>query len=89
MVASGLATAGDLVFAGEPTGEFNAFDARTGELLWQHQTGSGRHSNPVSYSVNGKQYIAVPVGRGGWVKGFAPGALGVPRGDALVVFALP
>ncbi len=89
MVASVLATGGDLVFAGEPTGEFNAFDARTGELLWQHQTGSGHHSSPVSYSLKGKQYIAVPVGWGGWVKGFAPGTLGVPRGDALVVFALP
>ncbi len=89
MVASVLATGGDLVFAGEPTGEFNAYDARTGQLLWQHQTGSGHHSNPVSYSVKGKQYIAVPVGWGGWVKGFAPGTLGVPRGDALVVFALP
>ena len=89
MVASVLATGGDLVFAGEPTGEFNAYDARTGELLWQHQTGSGHHSSPVSYSVGGKQYIAVPVGWGGWVKGFAPGALGVPRGDALMVFALP
>ena len=89
MVASVLATAGDLVFAGEPTGEFNAYDARTGQLLWQHQTGSGHHSNPVSYSIKGKQYIAVPVGWGGWVKGFAPGSLGVPRGDSLVVFALP
>ena len=58
-------------------------------MLWQHQTGSGHHSNPVSYSVGGKQYIAVPVGWGGWVKGFAPGTLGVPKGDALVVFALP
>jgi alcohol dehydrogenase (cytochrome c) len=89
MVASVLATAGDLVFAGEPTGEFNAYHARTGELLWQHQTGSGHHSSPTSYGIDGKQYIAVPVGWGGWVKGFAPGALGVPRGDSLVVFALP
>ncbi|MDP8928539.1 MAG: PQQ-dependent dehydrogenase, methanol/ethanol family, partial [Actinomycetota bacterium] len=69
MVASVLATGGDLVFAGEPSGEFNAYDARTGQLLWQHQTGSGHHSNPVSYSINGKQYVAVPVGWGGWVKG--------------------
>ncbi|MDP9070015.1 MAG: PQQ-dependent dehydrogenase, methanol/ethanol family [Actinomycetota bacterium] len=89
MVASVLATGGDLVFAGEPTGEFNAYDARTGQLLWQHQTGSGHHSSPTTYSVRGKQYVAVPVGWGGWVKGFAPGTLGVPRGDALFVFALP
>lgn len=89
MCASTLATAGDLVFAGEPTGEFNALDARTGEQLWQFQTGSGHHSSPISYSVDGRQYIAAPVGWGGWVEGFAPGMLGGPHGDALFVFALP
>nr|WP_083448372.1 PQQ-dependent dehydrogenase, methanol/ethanol family [Nitrospira moscoviensis] len=89
MVSSVLATAGDLVFAGAPTGEFLAFDGRTGKLLWRYATGSGIHSSPVAYSVNGKQYIAVPAGWGGWLKGFAPGLLGAPRGDALFVFALP
>jgi alcohol dehydrogenase (cytochrome c) len=89
MVSSTLSTAGDLVFAGEPTGEFDAFDAHTGELLWRYRTGSGIHSSPVTYSVNGKQYIAVPAGWGGWLKGFAPNLIGAPRGDALFVFALP
>ncbi|MGH3172065.1 MAG: PQQ-binding-like beta-propeller repeat protein, partial [Trebonia sp.] len=89
MCASTLATAGDLVFAGEPTGEFNAWDARNGEHLWQFQTGSGHHSSPISYSVNGRQYVAAPVGWGGWVEGFAPGMMGGPHGDALFVFALP
>jgi alcohol dehydrogenase (cytochrome c) len=89
MVASVLATGGDLVFTGEPSGHFNAYDARTGELLWQYQTGNGIHSNPVSYSVGGKQYIAVPTGWGGWVEGFAPEMFGAPRGTSLVVFALP
>ncbi|HKR66964.1 MAG TPA: PQQ-dependent dehydrogenase, methanol/ethanol family, partial [Thermoanaerobaculia bacterium] len=89
MVASLLTTAGNLVFAGEPSGRFNAFDARSGELLWSFQTGSGIHSNPVTYSVNGKQYIAVPTGWGGWVDGYAPEMYGAPRGTALVVFALP
>jgi alcohol dehydrogenase (cytochrome c) len=89
MCASVLATGGDLVFAGEPTGEFNALDARTGELLWQFQTGSGHHSNPVTYSVDGRQYVAVPVGWGAWVEGFLPGMLGAPHGDALFAFALP
>jgi alcohol dehydrogenase (cytochrome c) len=89
MCASTLATAGDLVFAGEPTGEFNALDARNGTSLWQFQTGSGHHSSPMSYAVDGRQYIAAPVGWGGWVEGFAPGMLGGPHGDALFVFALP
>jgi alcohol dehydrogenase (cytochrome c) len=89
MVASLLATAGDLVFAGEPTGEFSGFDARTGEKLWSFQTGSGIHSSPVTYSVDGRQYVAVHSGWGGWIKGFAPELYGAPRGDALVAFALP
>ena len=89
MVTSILATGGDLVFSGEPTGQVNAWHARTGALLWQFQTGSGVHSNPVSYMVNGKQYVAVPVGWGGWLEGFAPKNYGVPRANALYVFALP
>ena len=89
MCASVLATGGDLVFAGEPTGEFNALNARTGELLWQFQTGSGHHSSPTTYSVDGRQYVAVPVGWGAWVEGFLPSMLGAPHGDALFAFALP
>jgi len=89
MVGSVLTTAGGLVFAGEPTGEFDAFDARTGELLWQFQTGSGIHGSPITYSVNGKQYVAVPSGWGGWMKGFAPELYGATRGSALFAFALP
>ncbi|MGW0827855.1 PQQ-dependent dehydrogenase, methanol/ethanol family [Streptomyces sp. NPDC002845] len=87
--ASVLATAGDLVFCGTPSGEFNALHARTGELLWQFQTGSGHHSSPTTYSIDGRQYIAVPVGWGGWIEGFAPGMVGGPHGDALFAFALP
>jgi alcohol dehydrogenase (cytochrome c) len=89
ILASLLTTAGNLVFAGEPNGRFHAFDARSGEQLWSFQTGSGIHSNPVTYSVNGKQYIAVPTGWGGWVEGYAPEMYGAPRGTALMVFALP
>ncbi len=89
IVASVLATAGDLVLAGTPTGEFVALHARTGAELWRHQTGSGIHSSPVTYSVAGRQYIAVPSGWGGWMKGFAPELYGAPRGNTLVVFALP
>lgn len=82
ILASLLTTAGSLVFAGEPNGRFNAFNARTGEQLWSFQTGNGIHSNPVTYSVNGKQYIAVPTGWGGWVEGYAPEMYGAPRGTA-------
>jgi alcohol dehydrogenase (cytochrome c) len=89
MLSSLLATGGDLLFAGEPTGEFDAFDARSGELLWQFQTGNGIHGSPITYTVKGKQYVAVPTGWGGWIKGFAPELYGAPRGHALVVFTLP
>ncbi|WP_037411443.1 PQQ-dependent dehydrogenase, methanol/ethanol family [Candidatus Solirubrobacter pratensis] len=89
MCSSVLATGGDVVFAGEPTGELNALDARSGELLWQFQCGSGHHSNPTTYSLDGRQYIAVPTGWGAWTEGFLPGMLGAGQGSALFVFALP
>jgi alcohol dehydrogenase (cytochrome c) len=89
MVSSLLATAGGLVFAGEPSGEFGAWDAGTGKLLWQFQTGSGIHSNPITYRVGNTQYVAVATGWGGWINGYAPELYGGNRGGALFVFALP
>jgi alcohol dehydrogenase (cytochrome c) len=89
MCASVLSTAGDVVFAGTPSGTFVALDARSGEFLWQFNCGSGHHSSPITYSVEGKQYIAVPVGWGAWVEGFLPGMMGGPHGQAMFVFSLP
>ncbi len=89
MCASVLTTAGGLVFTGLPTGEFVALDAETGEKHWHFQCGSGHHSSPTTYSVDGRQYIAVPTGWGGWIEGFLPGLLGSAAGDALFAFALP
>ena len=89
MAGSLLATAGNLIVSGEPDGHVDAWNATTGELLWRFQTGSGIHSSPVTYSIDGKQYIAVPSGWGGWVAGIAPHMASAPRGDALYVFALP
>ncbi len=89
MCASTLATAGGLVFQGTPTGEFVALDAETGEQLWSFQCGSGHHSSPSTYEVDGRQFIAVPTGWGGWIEGFLPGLLGAQAGDAMFAFALP
>jgi alcohol dehydrogenase (cytochrome c) len=89
MCSSVLTTGGGLVFAGEPTGEFNALDASTGDLLWQFQCGSGHHSSPTTYSIDGRQYIAVPTGWGAWTEGFLPGMLGAGQGSSLFAFALP
>jgi alcohol dehydrogenase (cytochrome c) len=88
ILASLLSTAGDLVFVGTPDGLLIALQASTGRQLWQFRTGTGIHSNPVSYSVGGKQYLAVPTGWGGWIEGFAPNLIGHERGSALFVFAL-
>ena len=52
-----LSTAGDLVFGGGMDGDFVALDARTGELLWHVNLGGPNASGPISYAVNGKQYI--------------------------------
>ncbi len=88
MAASTLSTAGNVVFAGTPAGDFLALHAETGEKLWSFQCGCGHHSSPSTYSVEGKQYIAVPVGWGGWLEGIVPGMSGQGHGAALIVFAL-
>ena len=65
------ATAGDVVFYGTMEGWFKAVDAKTGTLLWQFKTGSGIIGQPVTYrGPDGKQYIAILSGIGGW-----PGAI--------------
>ncbi|HXD64994.1 MAG TPA: PQQ-dependent dehydrogenase, methanol/ethanol family [Solirubrobacteraceae bacterium] len=89
MTASVLATAGGLVLTGGPAGKYWAFNDTTGELLWEFSCGSGHHSSPSTYSVDGRQYIAVPVGYGAWTEGFYPGALAQAGGAALFAFALP
>jgi alcohol dehydrogenase (cytochrome c) len=57
-----LATAGNLVFIGQVDGSFSAHDARTLQELWSFNAGTGINAPPISYAVNGKQYIAVLVG---------------------------
>jgi glucose dehydrogenase len=62
-----LVTAGDVVFYGTMDRWFKALDARTGKLLWQQQTDSGIIGQPVTYrGPDGKQYVAVFAGVGGW-----------------------
>jgi PQQ-dependent dehydrogenase (methanol/ethanol family) len=63
-----LATGGDLVFYGTMDGWFRAVDARNGTILWQFHTGSGIIGNPIAYlGPDGKQYVAVYSGVGGWM----------------------
>jgi alcohol dehydrogenase (cytochrome c) len=86
-----LATAGGLVFYGDPEGHFNAVDDETGEHLWSFQTGSGIHGNPTTFTANGKQYVAIVYGAGGggiWPLYFADWLKTNTKGGGLMVFAL-
>jgi lanthanide-dependent methanol dehydrogenase len=77
-----LATAGGLAFYGTMDGWFKAVDARTGAVLWKIKTGSGVVGQPVSYlGPDGKQYIAVFAGVGGWAGSIVVGDLD-PRDES-------
>ncbi|MBV9519023.1 MAG: PQQ-binding-like beta-propeller repeat protein [Hyphomicrobiales bacterium] len=80
MIGGVLATAGGLVFTGEGNGQFKAYDADTGSILWKFQAGAGVNAPPSSYTVDGKQYIVV--GAGGNVQ------LDYKRGDAIIAFTV-
>ncbi|MGC2552130.1 MAG: PQQ-binding-like beta-propeller repeat protein, partial [Candidatus Sulfotelmatobacter sp.] len=69
-----LATAGDVVFYGTMDGWFRAVDARSGNVLWQEKLTSGIIGNPMTFiGPDGKQYVAIYVGIGGWM-----GAVALP-----------
>ena len=92
LLASQLATAGDLLFTGDATGKFFALDTATGKELWSFRTGSGHRGSPISYSVSGRQYIATPSGWGSALAGLLPQLWpeteDFPSGSTLFVFAL-
>jgi alcohol dehydrogenase (cytochrome c) len=93
LLASMLATGGDLLFTGDPEGNFFALDARNGNKLWNFQTGAGHRGSSISYSVNGRQYIATPTGWGSIAARLSsmlwPEAANFRNGSTLMVFALP
>lgn len=75
-----LATAGGLVFTGEGNGHFNAYDADSGKLLWQASADAGVNAPPISYEIDGIQYVAVAAG--------GNAIFGYKQGDSLLVYAL-
>jgi len=81
LIAGLLATAGGLVFTGSSDKHVVAFDARTGQQLWSYATDAGVNAPPITYEVDGVQYIAIA----------ATGiqTLNTPRGDEMLAFALP
>lgn len=80
LVGGVLATAGGLVFNGEGNGDFAAYDAKTGTKLWHFNCGAGVNAPPISYAIDGKQYVAVAAG-GSQIWGFR-------QGGAVIVFGL-
>jgi len=82
-----VATAGDVVFYGTMEGWFKALNARTGELLWQFKCGSGIIGQPVTYrGPDGKQYVAILSGVGGWAGAIVAGELDPSDGSAALGF---
>jgi glucose dehydrogenase len=82
LIGGALATSGGLVFSGgDGTGNFYAYDARSGKQLWSFQCGAGVNAAPMSYELDGEQFIAVAAG-GNFQLSFN-------HGDSVFVFGLP
>ena len=88
----GLLATPELVFAGHPSGEIYALDAKTLAKLWEFNTNAGVNAPPMTFAVDGKQYVAILVGMGGaWDKWFVESTKGlekVPPSSMLFVFSL-
>jgi len=81
-------------FVGDLDRVFKAFDVKTGETLWQTRLGTSVQGSPVSFSVGGRQYIAVTTGLGGGSPRMVPRTISPDvhhplNGNAIYVFALP
>ena len=82
-----VVTAGDIVFYGTMEGYFKAVDARSGEVLWSYKTESGIIGQPISYrGPDGKQYVAILAGVGGWSGAVVAGALDTRDSSAALGF---
>jgi alcohol dehydrogenase (cytochrome c) len=88
----GMLATPDLVFTGQPSGEVTAHDAKSLQKLWEFNTGGGVNAPPMTFTVDGKQYVAILVGLGGaWDKWFidsTPELKKIQPGSMLYVFAL-
>ena len=77
-----IVTAGGLVFIGATMDElFRAYDARTGQVLWQARLPAGGYATPATYSAGGRQFVVIAAG--------GAGKLDTRAGDSFVSFALP
>ena len=93
-ITAALSTAGGVVFAGDLDRNFRAFDVRTGNVLWETRLGTAVQGFPLTFSIDGRQYIAVTTANGGTsprqVPQLVTPEIRYPRsGNAIYVFALP
>ena len=93
IAGSALATAGGLLFNGDLDRYFHAYDQDTGAVLWSTRLNAAPESSPVTYSVNGRQYVAVVAGGGSAFgaggRGLVPELVSPAAGVTLFVFELP
>ena len=89
-----ISTAGGLAFVGDLNRMFRAFDVKTGKILWETRLGTSVQGFPVTFSIDGRQYVAVTTGNGGGSPRLVPATIAPDihspaTGNALYVFALP
>jgi alcohol dehydrogenase (cytochrome c) len=89
-----MSTAGGVAFAGDLNRMFRAFDVNTGKILWETRLGAAVEGFPLTFTVGGKQYLAVTTANGGGSPRGVPGVVAPDlhyptTGNALYVFALP
>ena len=84
-----VATGGGLLFGGDANGRFRAFDQETGDILWEINLGAPVAGYPISFAVNGRQYIAASTGTGAGINLRLTPELRPSSGNNLFVFALP
>ena len=82
-----VATGGGLIFGGDVNGRFRALDQETGAVLWEVNLGSSVSGYPITYAVDGRQYVAVSTGTQRFID-LTP-ELQPSQGNNLFVFALP
>jgi alcohol dehydrogenase (cytochrome c) len=93
-LTSVLSTAGGVAFVGDLDRSFKAVDVRTGRILWQTRLATSVQGFPITFSIDGRQYVAVTTGLGGGSPRLVPATI-IPEvrvpttGQAIYVFALP
>ena len=93
-MTAAISTAGGVAFAGDLDRRFRAFDVKTGKILWETRLATSVQGFPVTFSIDGKQYVGITSGNGGGSPRLVPATIAPDlhppaTGNALYVFALP